>query len=232
VLTDDQLAEPVAEPARTDDGAKSGRRLRVALVAVLSVAALTSAGAVGWLAGHRNQAVSVSDGSVDAGFARDMSTHHQQAVTMAGFERDHTSNPNLKLLAYDVEDTQSFEIGEMQGWLDTWGLDRSTSRAQMTWMGGHVHLGADNLMPGMATADQLNRLQTLQGTALDIAFLQLLIHHHQGGIPMERYAAEHAKQPYVRHLAQAMMAAQSSEIVSMEQTLRQLGGVPLPPPTS
>ena len=102
----------------------------------------------------------------------------------------------------------------------------------MAWMGGHVHLGADNLMPGMATADQLNHLQTLRGTALDIAFLQLMIHHHQGGIPMARYAVEHAKEPYVRNLARSMMAAQSSEIVSMEQTLRQLGGAPLPPPTS
>jgi uncharacterized protein (DUF305 family) len=228
VLTDD-LTEPLA---RADDDAQPGRRLRIVLIAVLAVAALTSAGAVGWLAGHRSGAVSVSDGSVDAGFARDMSTHHQQAVTMAGFERDNTSNPNLKLLAYNIEDTQSFEIGEMQGWLDSWGLDRSTSRAQMTWMGGHVHLGGGNLMPGMATADQLNQLQTLRGTPLDIAFLQLMIHHHQGGIAMERYAMEHAKQSYVRNLARSMMAAQSSEIVSMEQTLRQLGGVPLPPPTS
>jgi uncharacterized protein (DUF305 family) len=231
MLTDDQLAEPVAAAGRADDDPTPGRRLRIVLIAVLTVAALTSAGAVGWLAGHRNGAASVSDGSVDAGFARDMSIHHQQAVTMAAFERDNTSNPNLKLLAYNVEDTQSFEIGEMQGWLDGWGLERSTSRAQMAWMGGH-HLGADNLMPGMATADQLNHLQTLHGTALDIAFLQLMIHHHQGGIPMELYAVEHAKEPYVRNLARSMMAAQSSEIVSMEQTLRQLGGAPLPPPTS
>jgi uncharacterized protein (DUF305 family) len=231
VLTDDQLAEPVAASARPG-GATPGRRLRIALIAVLAVAALTSAATVGWLAGQHNGAASVSDSSVDAGFARDMSTHHQQAVLMAGFERDHTGNADLKLLAYDIEDTQSFEIGEMQGWLDSWGLERSTSRAQMTWMGGHAHLGADNLMPGMATGDQLNHLQALQGKALDIAFLQLMIHHHQGGISMERYAVEHAKQPYVRNLARSMMAAQSSEIVSMEQTLRQLGGAPLPPPTS
>ncbi len=231
MLTDDHLTEPAAV-RRADDDARPGLRLRIVLIAVLAVAALTSAAAVGWLAGHHNGATSVSDGSVDAGFARDMSIHHQQAITMAAFERDNTSNPNLKLLAYNIEDTQSFEIGEMQGWLDSWGLERSTSRASMTWMGGHAHLGTDNLMPGMATADQLNHLQTLHGTALDIAFLQLMIHHHQGGIPMERYAIEHAKQPYVRNLARSMMVAQSSEIVSMEQTLRELGGAPLPPPTS
>jgi uncharacterized protein (DUF305 family) len=230
VLIDDQVAEPVATPSATVDLSAPSRRLRVVLIAILAVAALTSAGAVGWVTGHRNRAP--SDGSVDAGFARDMSIHHQQAVTMAGFERDNTSDPNLKLLAYNIEDTQSFQIGEMQGWLDTWGLERSTSHKQMAWMAGHDHLGADNLMPGMATADQLNHLQTLHGTALDIAFLQLMIHHHQGGIPMERYAMEHAKKSYVRDLARSMMAAQSGEIVTMEQMLRTLGGAPLPPPTS
>ncbi|MDQ2750054.1 MAG: DUF305 domain-containing protein [Actinomycetota bacterium] len=222
------MADPVGAPGGP---AASGRGLRFVLIAVLAVAALTSAGTVGWLVGHRDGAVSVSNASVDAGFARDMATHHQQAVTMAGFERDHTENRDLGLLAYNIEDTQSFEIGEMQGWLDSWGLERSTNRAQMTWMGGHV-LGSDNLMPGMATGAQLTHLQALQGKALDIAFLQLMIRHHQGGIPMERYAAQHAKQPYVRNLARSMMLAQSSEIVSMEQTLRQLGGAPLPPPTS
>ena len=229
MLSDSEVSDPAATPARTD-AAETGRRLRVVLIAVLAVAALTSAGAVGWLVGHRHD--SVSDASVDAGFARDMATHHQQAVTMAAFERDHTSNPNLKLLAYNIEDTQLFEIGEMQGWLDGWGLERSTSRTQMAWMGGHVHLGADKVMPGMATAVQLNRLQSLTGNALDVAFLQLMIHHHQGGLAMERYAVQHAKKSYVRNLARSMMAAQSSEIVSLEQTLRQLGGAPLPPPTS
>jgi uncharacterized protein (DUF305 family) len=230
VSVDEQTSEPAAFAAEPRSGAPAGRRLRVALIAVIAVAALVSAGAIGWLGGRHKAAVSVSDGSVDAGFVRDMSTHHQQAVTMAGFERDHTANPNLKLLAYDMEDTQSFEIGQMQGWLDGWGLTRNTSRPQMRWMAGHAHLGSDGLMPGMATGDQLNHLQTLRGAALDVAFLQLMIRHHQGGIPMERYATEHAKQPYVRHLARVMMTIQSDEIVRMEQTLRKLGGAPLPAP--
>lgn len=226
---DDRVADETVGGERTADDEASGRGLRIILIAVLTVAVLASAGTVGWLAGHRHAATSVSDGSVDAGFARDMSAHHQQAVTMAGFERDHTSNPNLKLLAYDIEDTQSFEIGQMQGWLDSWDLVRSTTRPQMQWM-GHVDL-SDGLMPGMATGDQLSHLQTLHGVALDVAFLQLMIHHHQGGIPMEQYAVGHAKEPYVRNLARAMMTTQSGEIVQMEQTLRALGGSPLPPPT-
>jgi uncharacterized protein (DUF305 family) len=212
------------------DGTGSGRTLRLVLIAVVAVAALVSAGAAGWLGGHSSASGSVPDGSVDAGFARDMSIHHQQAVVMAGFERDHTSDADLKLLAYNIEDTQSFEIGQMQGWLDTWGLVRSTTRPQMQWMAGHGHLASDGLMPGMATADQMDHLQSLHGTALDIDFLQLMIRHHQGGIPMEQYVVDHAKKSYVRNLAQAMKTAQSGEIIQMEQSLRKLGGSPLPPP--
>jgi uncharacterized protein (DUF305 family) len=125
---------------------------------------------------------------VDAGFARDMSTHHRQAIIMAGYERDNTSNAGMKVLATDIETSQEFQVGEMEGWLANWNLPFETSRPQMAWMGG-AHGGhlVNGLMPGMATPAQLNRLETLHGKALDILFLQLMIHHHQGGLRMAQY---------------------------------------------
>lgn len=149
---------------------------------------------------------------------------------MAGYTRDNTSDPAVKILAYDIETSQYFEIGQMQGWLDSWGLPHQSSATQRTWMAGHAHLQADGLMPGMATPAQMSKLETLHGNALDIFFLQLMIHHHQGGVPMAQYAAAHASQHYVRDLAQSMVVAQSGEIVQMERMLRQLGSSPLPPP--
>jgi uncharacterized protein (DUF305 family) len=159
-----------------------------------------------------------------------MSAHHDQAVQMAGYTRDHTSDQSIKLLAYDIETGQYVEIGQMQGWLDGWGLSRSSTIPQMSWMSGHSHLEADGLMPGMATQAEINKLLSLTGKPLDIYFLQLMIRHHQGGIPMAQYAAAHASQSYVRDLARKMVQNQSNEIVTMEQLLRQLGGSPLPPP--
>ena len=91
-------------------------------------------------------------------------------------------------------------------------------------------MSADGLMPGMATPAQMTKLETLHGRALDIMFLQLMIRHHQGGLPMEQYAAEHAGESYVRNLAGHMVASQGAEIIQMEQLLRQLGGTPLSPP--
>jgi uncharacterized protein (DUF305 family) len=102
---------------------------------------------------------------------------------------------------------------------------------RMLWMGPeHARHVVNGLMPGMATPAQMRQLQSMHGTALDIFFLQLMVHHHQGGVVMARFAAAHAQLAYVRNLAQAMVAAQSGEIVQMEQLLRQLGGSPLPPP--
>jgi uncharacterized protein (DUF305 family) len=221
-------------PTTTDDppGARPPQRTRVVLVAVLAVALLAIAGTVGWLVGNNNGSGSStpSESSVDAGFARDMSTHHTQAINMANYTRDATDDPNIQILARDIETEQYFQVGEMQGWLDTWGLSRSSKQPVMSWMAGHNHLESDGLMPGMATQAQMNKLETLKGKELNVFFLQLMIHHHQGGLPMAQYAAEHAQSDYVRNLAQKMVQAQSNEIVQMEQMLRQLGASPLPPP--
>jgi uncharacterized protein (DUF305 family) len=221
------LEHDTAEPL-----APEGRGLRITLIAIIALAALVLAGTAGWLVrgGGSSSTSSMSGSSVDVGFARDMSTHHTQAVTMAGYERDNTSDSKLKLLAYDIETSQQFQVGEMQGWLDAWNQPRNSTNP-MAWMGGsHMAMGANALMPGMATPAQMNTLESLHGKALDVLFLQLMIHHHQGGLPMAKYALAHAKTQYVRDLAQAMISAQSSEIITMEQMLRALGGQPLPAP--
>jgi uncharacterized protein (DUF305 family) len=226
-VTDDVVddTDPVS-----DDGVPRRSRLTIVLVAVIVVAAVLGVGTAGWLIGDRASTNAISASSVDAGFARDMSTHHTQAVVMAGYTRLHTTNPSVLLMANDIYDEQTFQIGQMQGWLDSWGLTRSTTLPTMGWMQGHS-LEPDGLMPGMATPTEISHLETLTGNALDIDFLQLMIRHHQGGISMAQYGEDHAAESYVRDLANQIVQTQSSEIVAMEQLLRQLGGTPLPAPS-
>ena len=223
-MTAQQLDDRVDQPA-------GGRRLRTALLAVLAVCALVIAAALGWAVGNRSSPSSVASVSaVDIGFAQDMSTHHKQAVTMANYERDNTADPALHLVALDIESEQQYQVGEMQGWLNSWNVSTNNT-SPMAWMGhDHMSMGAGALMPGMATPAQLSRLESLKGRPLDILFLQLMIHHHQGGVPMAQYAAAHASTAYVRRLADTIVTAQSAEIVQMERALRQLGGQQLPAP--
>jgi uncharacterized protein (DUF305 family) len=222
----------VAEPA-TGTASPPRRPLVVVLAAIIVTAIVAGAVALGYVWGNSGTSSSTapSTSSVDAGFARDMSTHHQQAVTMASYTRDATDDPAVKVLAYDIESSQTFQMGQMQGWLDSWGLPRDSPNP-MSWMAGHAHVQSDGLMPGMATPAQMTTLQTLHGKALSVLFLQLMIHHHQGGVTMAQYAQQHATLGYVRDLAQSMINAQSGEIVQMEQMLRTLGATPLPAPAN
>jgi len=175
--------------------------------------------------------------SIDVGFAQDMSVHHTQAVQMASWERDHTADPVLKLLATDIEDTQHGQVGRMQGWLDLWGAAALPLGRYMTWMAdapGHDHVESGaaepgvTRMPGMATSDDLNRLRKTTGPEMDVVWLQLMLRHHEGGASMLAYAADRAQLPQVRNLAAQMLSAQAAESDYLRQLLAARGATPLP----
>ncbi|MCA9864165.1 MAG: DUF305 domain-containing protein [Thermomicrobiales bacterium] len=155
------------------------------------------------------------DASLEAGFARDMMVHHDQAVTMAMLIRDRTDDPVLRSVATDMVLTQQNQIGQMFGWLNVWGLPATGAQPAMTWM-GHPTTG---LMPGMATSQQIADLAALSGAEADIAFLNLMIPHHQSAIPMAQYALDHSDVPAVRDLARQILAAQEIEIANMQAML-------------
>lgn len=159
------------------------------------------------------------DTSAEAGFARDMSTHHSKAVEMALIIRDRTDDENLRLLATDIILTQQAQIGQMQGWLNLWDLRPTGGEAPMTWM-GHTMGGP---MPGMATADQISALRTLPVDEAEVEFLRLMIAHHRGGVSMAQGIVERSDQDDVLRLANSIIAGQQAEIDLMESMLRERG---------
>jgi uncharacterized protein (DUF305 family) len=225
-VTDDPAEPPLAPAPRP-------RWVLGLLVVLLAATLVATGGAVAVLTGV-GQPYRPTDGSLDTGFTRDMITHHDQAVQMAQVARDHSTDPAVRLLAFDIETQQLGQIGQMRGWLQTWQLPEQTDRPHMAWMGSqapHQHSTEDGaLMPGMATTAEMTKLRSLSGTALDVFFLQLMIRHHQGALPMGQYAAANARVGYVAELAGKVVSAQTSEIVTMEQMLRERGGTPLPAP--
>jgi uncharacterized protein (DUF305 family) len=205
----------------TDDFAPPSRNwwplLLVALVALL----------LGGLGGYwlGRDAAPAAD-SVDVGFARDMSVHHEQAVQMAALAYDRSDDPAVRSLAFDILTTQQGQIGIMSGWLDAWGVPWTTAGPRMAWMG----MPTEGLMPGMATAGQLDTLRAANGVAADVLFLQLMIPHHVGGVAMATEAAVHADRVSVRQLATAMAEAQTSEIAYMNELLVAKGATPIAAP--
>ncbi|WP_172387387.1 DUF305 domain-containing protein [Streptomyces sp. MNP-20] len=166
--------------------------------------------------------------SADAGFARDMSVHHQQAVEMSYVVRDRTKNEEIRRLAYDIAQTQANQRGMMLGWLDLWELPKVSEDAPMKWMGmGDAPAGDDGaLMPGMATNAQMKRLGELNGRKAEIYYLRLMTAHHKGGIHMAQGCVERCAVPVERRLAQGMVESQESEVKLMADLLKARGARP------
>ena len=230
----------------TNPTGRPRRRLTGVLVAVIAVGLLAAGGGLAVALGIGRTEQPTTD-SVDAGFARDMSRHHLQAVEMANLALTRSQDAEVRRLAFDISSTQTNQAGRMQGWLSLWGLPLTSSEV-MAWMddpamGGHDMTGHDMaamsgtaaaddgaVMPGMATETELSRLRALSGTPFDVLFLQLMIRHHEGGLEMAQYGEQHAAEPAVRGLAGSIVAAQTAETATMEQMLGARGGTPLPGP--
>jgi uncharacterized protein (DUF305 family) len=212
------------------------------LVTVIAVGLLAVGGGLAVALGIGRTEVPAAD-SVDAGFARDMSRHHLQAVEMANLAATRSQDPEVQRLAFDISSTQTNQVGRMQGWLTLWGLPL-TGSDPMSWMddaamSGHDMAGHDMtggaatdgaVMPGMATETELAQLRSLSGTPFDVMFLQLMIRHHQGGLEMAQYGQQHATEAVVRGLARSIAQTQTAETTTMEAMLRARGGSPLPAP--
>jgi uncharacterized protein (DUF305 family) len=230
----------------TNPTGRPRRRLTGVLVAVIAVGLLAAGGGLAVALGIGRTEQPTTD-SVDAGFARDMSRHHLQAVEMANLALTRSQDAEVQRLAFDISSTQTNQVGRMQGWLSLWGLPLTSSEV-MAWMddpamAGHDMAGHDMaamsgtaaaddgaVMPGMATETELSRLRALSGTPFDVLFLQLMIRHHEGGLEMAQYGEQHAAEPAVRGLAGSIVAAQTAETATMEQMLGARGGTPLPGP--
>ena len=174
--------------------------------------------------------------SAEAGFARDMQTHHNQAVEMSFLIRDRTDDEEVRLLAYDIANSQSQQAGQMNGWLTVWNLPQTAPEPSMTWMSrpalsGVSHEGMSDMgtgdtshepgspMPGMATAEQLASLTAATGVEAERQYLTLMIAHHRGGVEMAQALLDRSRNPLVTDLATGMVMVQDKEILYMQQLL-------------
>lgn len=232
------MSDVTADPTEQSTDRGHGRLF----LALLTVAAV----AVGFLAGFlaripledRAPATPAAD-SVDVGFLQDMSVHHNQAIEMAAVAVTRSEDNRVRSLAYDILTTQQNQVGQMQGWLSLWGRPLLPVGDYMTWMAeseGHSHgsdaaahaAGGASRMPGMASSEELAALRAARGAELDVLFLQLMLRHHQGGLPMMEYGAQYASTDVVRNIAQKMVHTQQGESELITSMLTERGSRSLP----
>jgi uncharacterized protein (DUF305 family) len=213
----------------TDD---RGRGIRLTIAASITALVLVVGAFFGGLL-LGGQAAPPTTVSVEAGFARDMQAHHQQAVEMSMTVRELTDAPDVDQLAYDIATAQSQQAGQMYGWLSSWGLPQAPAEPAMTWMtretldqgSGHGHAAGSTAhepggpMPGMASMEQLNELRAASGVEAERRYLRLMIDHHLGGVEMAEAVLERTEEPVVTALARSIVKSQTAEIAYLEELL-------------
>ena len=203
------------------------RRIAGLALLVLAGAGLTEAGHRLDARAHPHAQAIAATGPVDIGFAQFMRGHHDQAVVMTQILLDHGPT-KLAGLARSIQSAQLIEIGEMKGWLLLWGKPLLPATSSMNWMlFGRTSPDASLTrylidcrtspggMPGLASSDELNRLRSLDGDERDHLFLQLMMSHHQGALPMAHFAALNAETSVVRTLAAQIEIQQMLELSAM-----------------
>ncbi|HSP61142.1 MAG TPA: DUF305 domain-containing protein [Ornithinimicrobium sp.] len=226
-----------AEPHDAGAGAAGGRaaareRWRTfgaPALAGVTVAALCLGVLLGWLAFGAGRP---GEGSADAGFARDMSEHHAQAVQMSQLVMQRSDDEAVRRLAVDIDNNQNFERGAMAGWLARWDLPRARTEERMAWMQDHGEghdtsdLPAGVPMPGMASPSEIEALTAAEGREAEVLYLQLMTTHHIAGVEMAQAALDLARDEEVLAAAQRMVDAQSGEIALMTDMLAERDAEP------
>ena len=151
-------------------------------------------------------APSPSAATFESKFMTDMIDHHQMAIEMAEICLDRAVHEELRTTCQNIIATQSAEIQQMQAWLQDWyGITYE---------------------PVMKPSDEkmMERLASLSGAEFEIAFMEMMIKHHEKAIKEGRHCLDKAYHAELREMCEDIIATQSAEIAQMEAWLCQWYG--------
>jgi uncharacterized protein (DUF305 family) len=189
----------------------STRTLTIAIAAVLIIGiALITITAGGEDSGEDAKAT-------DGAFIVEMIPHHESAIEMAKIAREQGEHPEVKALAAEIASTQAAEIG---------GLERIHQRifGQPTGKAEHGTLG----LPANEMGMHMDASELAGERPFDRAFIDMMVPHHQGAIRMARIELAAGENPQLTKLAEAIVAAQASEIEQMNSWRVDWYGSPSP----
>ena len=150
----------------------------------------------------------------DVKFMQGMISHHAQAMEMTALVESRSNREPVKLLSQRISLSQEDEMAMMRDWL--------TERNQSVPAPDDHHAHDAELMPGMATADDMARLEAATGPEFDRIFLELMIEHHNGAVEMVETLLEQpgsAQDSVLFAFTSDVTADQSSEVERMDAML-------------
>jgi uncharacterized protein (DUF305 family) len=151
-------------------------------------------------------APSRSAANFEVKFMTDMIDHHHMAVMMAELCITKATQTKLRSFCENIMTAQMAEIEQMQTWLQNW---YSVSHE-----------------PVMKPADEkmMDRLASLSGAEFEMAFMEMMIKHHEKAIREGRRCLDKAYHAELRELCEDIIRTQSAEIAQMEAWLCQWYG--------
>lgn len=171
----------------------------------------------------RQDSVLMRVSEADVRFMTGMIGHHAQALVMSGFAPANEAGPQIRILTARIINAQTDEIAYMQQWLSERGRP-------IPEVDGTGHMAQHMQMPGMLSAQQLERLEDARGVEFDRLFLTYMIQHHEGAVTMvhELFAIDGAAlDDLAFKLASDIQVDQITEVARMQSMLDAL---PAPEP--
>jgi uncharacterized protein (DUF305 family) len=184
--------------------------LRLLVVAVLATWLVAGCGSSGEHTAHDGAQSGVT---TDRAFLNDMTPHHQLAIKMAEIAQQRAEHVEVKQVAASIVADQQGEVEEM-----------SELRLQTSAGDDSSHLGMSEREMGMSSdAHALTRAKPF-----DRAFIDAMVHHHQGAIAMAKAELAKGRDPQVRSLARRIIDQQQREIAQMNAWRKRWYGAPVP----
>lgn len=139
-------------------------------------------------------------------FMTDMIDHHHMAVMMAELCTAKATHPQLPSLCEGIRSAQLAEIAQMQTWLQAW----------------YSVLYEPVMKPG--DENMMERLASLNDAEFEVAFMEMMIRHHEKAIKEGRACLDKGYHSELRSLCENIVRTQSAEIAQMQAWLCQWYG--------
>ncbi len=140
----------------------------------------------------------------DLQFLDTMTHHHQGAVEMAKKVDGQTQNAELKKFAAQIISDQEKEIGQMKDWREKWFAGKPSA----------INMGMGGMMDSMKM--DMTKLSNAKAKDFDLAFIAMMIPHHEGAITMSNEALKKSEKAEIKTLAAQIIKTQEAEIKMMQ----------------
>jgi uncharacterized protein (DUF305 family) len=157
----------------------------------------------------------VANDQTDVWFMQHMVPYLRQTTVVVSMAREHLTDPELVQLADTVTRRSQADIAQLLGWLDQRGMSPH----------GHSHQRVD-----YRRQTDLERLAGLRGSALDLAFVQVMTARSRGASKLAATEAHDGSLSEVRQLALQLLVEHQTQIAKMTAWKRTRAR-PIPPIT-